>query len=433
MNKYRNIIPNKFRGAALSLTLSLFLFSFLSSLPGVPDAAIKIKQKEPGLCYTCHEELEKSLSSTYTHFLFKEGKCKSCHDPHASDHRGLMKDEINFLCLNCHKRLRDLIEKTNTHGAVKQGICTDCHYAHSGENKHLLTKPSNELCWECHENLSEQLTQSYVHPQFEKGDCSSCHNAHASPEENLLREKPTITCKKCHGPRCTAGEVSIASVTTKIDCTSCHSGHSSKDKGLLGPFGHTAFLNKTCEECHEPILNSGDIALRIEGKDLCFSCHERETPTQFIDDDIHVKDAENPCLVCHGPHASNSESLTLNEEKLCQTCHESTEKSTAVMEKAIENADCSPINNRQCFKCHMLQCSSEKPLYYSGNTLLICYECHKAEHSISHPVGEKAIDPRDGKSMTCLSCHSMHSSRFDYMLIFEGDKALCIQCHRIKT
>ncbi len=81
----------------------------------------------------------------------------------------------------------------------------------------------------------------------------------------------------------------------------------------------------------------------------------------------------------------------------------------------------------------MIGCSGERPLYYTGDPTLMCVECHTAQHSISHPVGDAAIDPRDGKPMTCLTCHSMHSSRFDYMLMFEGDKALCLQCHRIRT
>jgi predicted CXXCH cytochrome family protein len=392
-----------------------------------------MKTKEPELCYQCHEELREDLQKEFTHFLFREGKCSSCHNPHVSSHKGLMLDTINSLCLNCHNHLRELLEKTKSHGAVKKGLCTDCHYAHSGELKHLLIKPTNKLCWDCHEDLMESLGEAYTHPLFEKGDCSSCHNAHASPEDNLLRDKPNRTCKKCHVPGCTADGVSIASVTDSLDCTSCHTGHASKDKGLLGPYGHTAFMNKECEQCHEPFSPNNKITIKLEGKKLCFSCHRRERATQFIDNDIHVKDAENPCLVCHGPHASEKKNLTLNELQLCNNCHESTEKSTAVMERAIENANCAPINDRKCFECHMQQCSSELPLYFSGDKSFMCEKCHAAEHRISHPMGENAIDPRTAQPMTCLTCHSMHSARYNYMLPFEGDKALCIQCHKVRT
>jgi predicted CXXCH cytochrome family protein len=428
---YKTLYRHQFRTSGILFVLLLSFVLFWTDSTFAKNILIT---KEPDLCYKCHEELKENLSNTYTHFLFKQGKCSSCHNPHASDHRGLILDEINTLCLDCHTHLNELLKKTNMHSALKRNTCTDCHYAHSGQTKHLLTKATNKLCWDCHENLMEDLSKSYIHPLFEQGECSSCHNSHASPEENLLRDRPNATCKKCHGPRCSVGEVSITSVTSKQDCVSCHTGHSSKDKGLLGPRGHTAFLEKSCEQCHEPFIADKRITTKIKGKNLCFNCHERETPTQFIDDDIHVKDAENPCLVCHGPHASENEKFTLSESTTCSSkCHENTEKRTAIMEKLLKTARCSPIKERQCFECHMAQCSSERPLYYSGNTVHMCVKCHKTQHKTTHPIGKDIIDHRTGQPMTCLSCHSMHSAGFDFMLTHEGDKALCIQCHKVRT
>ncbi len=157
---------------------------------------------------------------------------------------------------------------------------------------------------------------------FKQGKCSSCHNSHASSEDALLLSPPNKICKKCHAPRCTAGIISISPVTKKLDCTSCHTGHGTKDKGLLGPYGHSAFLDKNCNECHNPIVDSKNITIKIEGKNLCFGCHSRgDTRDKYIDNDIHVKDVENPCIVCHDYHASAKKNLTINETRLCIPCH----------------------------------------------------------------------------------------------------------------
>jgi len=417
----------------ISLTALLLLIAFVFPASNKTFALSSVKANEPELCYQCHEKLKENLSDKYTHFLFKEGRCSSCHDPHVSDHKKLMKDEINSLCLNCHKKLANLLQGAKIHGALKRGLCTDCHFGHSGKNKSLLVKAENELCWDCHEKLTDQLSRPYVHPLFEQGSCSSCHDAHVSREENLLKDKPNTTCRKCHGPRCKAGEVSISTATEKLDCTLCHTGHSSQNKGLLGPYGHTIFLEKKCEQCHNPFAANREITTIMEGKSLCFSCHKKESPTHYIDKDVHVKDAKNPCIVCHNPHASEKKNLTRNESSLCLTCHENTERRTAIMEKSLKSVNCSPITDRKCFECHMIGCSSEQPLYYSGDTIAMCVRCHENQHKTSHPVGPQVIDPRNGQEITCITCHSMHSSGYNFMLILDGTKALCIQCHRVRT
>ncbi|MDH4029191.1 MAG: cytochrome c3 family protein, partial [Nitrospirota bacterium] len=71
-------------------------------------AQVKLKADVPALCYECHKELKKNLADQYTHFLFKQGKCTTCHNSHVSNVKGLMNDEVNTICLNCHEKLKDL-------------------------------------------------------------------------------------------------------------------------------------------------------------------------------------------------------------------------------------------------------------------------------------------------------------------------------------
>lgn len=389
---------------------------------------LAFRSKEPDVCYKCHPQLKEALSQKHVHFVFKQGKCSSCHNPHVSNIKGLMRDEVNDLCLSCHENTKKLLKKTTVHGAISRGKCTDCHAAHGSSNKHLLAKPEKELCWSCHGSLKDSLNKASVHQPFKQGECSACHNAHGSSERNLLTASPSKECKSCHSPRCSAGGVSITFATKDMDCTSCHSGHSSQAKGLLGPYGHTAFLDRKCEQCHTPFAANKPITTKLEGEKLCFSCHQKD-PAKFRENDVHGSGTKNSCAMCHSSHASDTKSLTTGESGICLTCHESTGKKITAMAKMLKNIKCAPVRDRQCFECHIPMHSSQ-PRYFRADPIKMCSRCHETQHKISHPLGEGTLDPRTEQTMTCLSCHSLHDAKADFMLQFDRKRQLCIQCHK---
>lgn len=429
----KNSYCNKSTGAAVSIALCiLVIFAvIILSLPGDAYAKTKLKTKVPKLCYNCHEELEKGLSDRYVHFLFKDGKCTTCHNSHVSKIKGLMNNTVDSLCLGCHEDLNKLISSGKKHTALKENECTGCHFPHSGEYKALLIDNEKNLCLKCHEDLALKLNEPIACVPFKEGKCSACHDSHASAENNLLIEPPVKQCKECHWPKCKAENVSIASVVVNTDCTSCHSGHSSMDKGLLGPYGHKAFMENKCGECHNKIEAKKPITTKIEGAELCFGCHKRsKAKYKYVDGDIHVKNAKNPCIVCHDYHASDNKNLTMSESELCLNCHEETEKRTAAMERVLKTKVCEPIRDRKCFECH-IPTHSDRPLNYRADEIPLCAGCHASEHKITHPLGETVIDPRNGRAVTCISCHSMHSSEDEFMLTHDRKRALCIQCHKM--
>ena len=394
-------------------------------------AQVGLKAKVPALCYECHKKLKKGLSDKYVHFLFKQGKCITCHNSHVSKVKGLMSEEIDTVCLNCHEEVRTLIKNTTLHSALRDNNCTECHSPHSGKNRHLLVKKERELCLGCHEDLNKKFNDPFACLPFKQGKCSACHDSHASAQEDLLISAPVKLCVKCHKPRCRINGVSIASAVAKTDCTTCHTGHSSKEKGLLGPYGHKVFLGKKCVECHNPIKSGRKITTKIKGSDLCVNCHKKEQARyKYVDNNIHVKNAGNPCTVCHDYHASGKKNLTKKESRLCAKCHEDTEKRTAAMEKGINSVKCAPIKERKCFECH-LPAHSDRPLDFRADEIPLCAKCHASQHKITHPLGTDVKDPRDGKALTCNSCHSMHSANADYMLTHDRKRALCIQCHKM--
>jgi len=408
----------------------LVLAGILSSCSSA-YAQHELKGNIPDLCYDCHKDLKKGLADTYTHFLFKQGKCTSCHNPHVSNVTGLMIDDVNALCLRCHKEINKLIE-ANIHGALRSAQCTECHNAHSGKNAYLLSVPEKDMCLDCHKDLKKQAAQAYACKPFREGTCSACHNSHGSVEENLLIDNPVSLCSSCHEPKCKFGEHSITSIVKGSDCTSCHSGHAADKKGLLGPYGHSAFLEKNCSKCHNPISETRKITTKIKGVKLCLSCHsqeDRESP--YREDDVHVKDLSNPCTLCHDHHGSDMADLTKNETALCLECHETIDRRISVIEKSLKEIDCTPVRDRKCFACH-IPMHSDRQFSHRGDGIELCARCHTAQHKVSHPVGADVIDPRSGGAVTCLSCHSMHGAGADFFLTHDRKRTLCIQCHKEK-
>jgi predicted CXXCH cytochrome family protein len=422
--------PDGLRGAFYrSLSYAGFLLfvaaAFVLALGAVAHAQSGLKAKIPELCYKCHVELKETLSKKSVHFPFRQGMCGSCHDIHASDKKALVKGEVTPLCLSCHKEIKSLLDKGGLHTALTQGNCIDCHNPHSGDNDKLLVASKKDLCWKCHAALKGQLDRTYEHAPFQQGQCSSCHDPHASVQEYQLVEAPNKVCQNCHAPGCNVKGVSITSSTKKLDCTQCHSGHSSDVKGLFGPYGHQPFMDKACESCHNPFEPGKPITTWAKGEALCFSCHTLDS-SDFREGDVHLMVTDNPCFLCHDYHASGSPKLTVNESRVCFNCHGGIEKKIETMEKSLDKVH----KERKCFDCHKPMHSSQIH-YFKADVITLCSECHKAQHSISHPIGEGVIDPRTGQTLTCISCHSLHDARADYMLQFDRKRQLCIQCHKI--
>lgn len=414
------------RHTANIIAICVFLMAVF--LSGNVFAQGELREKVPDVCYKCHVKLREKLSGSQVHFPFRDGRCLSCHNAHAGNMKGLVREDINTLCLGCHDAVRRNLDQGYVHRALKKGVCTDCHHAHSGEYTHLLVKTQKDLCWNCHSSIQDQAKKKFTHKPFREGECSSCHNAHASSQENLMRDTAQKLCRKCHSAGCRVGGVSIASAVDKSDCTSCHSGHASDSSGHLGPYGHSAFLEKQCNTCHDPIVTDRKITTRISGSALCLSCHKKDA-LRVRENDMHIRDENGGCALCHNYHASKRQNLTGKESQICMTCHKDTGKRTEMMEKALRSIKCIPVKDRKCFECHNPPHSPHE-IYLRADGIQTCARCHIQQHKVAHPLGRDVKDPRSGQPVSCITCHSMHSSKAEFMLYFDRKRQLCIQCHK---
>ncbi len=137
--------------------------------------------------------------------LAKDG-CLSCHNPHASTQKGLLKAPMLTLCGSCHDDTIKRQDKSVTkHEPIKEGVCTACHDPHASDNVLLTNEKSIiDLCGTCHD-----WQKHSTHPIGEKVadkrnknltlQCLSCHRAHGTEYKTFI---PFATvselCTQCH-------------------------------------------------------------------------------------------------------------------------------------------------------------------------------------------------------------------------------------------
>ena len=166
-----------------------------------------MNKKGKALCISCHKDIEKQFQKVFSHIQGnRDNTCLECHNPHASDKKGLKRTREDKLCYSCHtdtkRRVKgkDPMYKYKHHDIEK---CTDCHQPHGSDYRLLLTSDENSSCEKCHETQGK-----FTHPV---GDDS------IDP-----RSKRGITCITCHNPMGAEDEYSIRFGRKKKLCVQCH-------------------------------------------------------------------------------------------------------------------------------------------------------------------------------------------------------------------
>ena len=160
----------------------------------VPEAAAA----EASPCASCHEALTVGKS---VHQAVAMG-CESCHSavdasavPHKMTGRNPkgLGSKMRDLCYGCHDRSSFM--KNTVHGAIILG-CTTCHDPHASAHARLLKEDVPALCVGCHQDRFTPGKET-GHVLAGNEACSSCHNPHASDAPKLmltqLPEQPAAT------------------------------------------------------------------------------------------------------------------------------------------------------------------------------------------------------------------------------------------------
>jgi predicted CXXCH cytochrome family protein len=273
------------------------------------------------LCETCHDT-GKNLQ--FLHGPTGAGHCTVCHNPHTSDHTALLKKNPKALCFTCHVFTQEALKTFPFVHEPAQDNCIACHSGHGADNPKMLRTDIPDLCYRCHQSIRDITEHASTDhgPVTEPGGCLTCHDPHATTVKFGLKADPMTLCLTCHNQPVAVSETSVLPAfseelkgksflhgpVAQRDCSGCHQTHGSDHFRLL-------------KLAYPPEFYS---PFRRENYALCFSCHpdsvvlskRTETVTSFRNGNrnlhyvhINMPDRGRTCRSCHQTHASNSPKL----------------------------------------------------------------------------------------------------------------------------
>ena len=116
------------------------------------NLTITLVQQGAALCSMCHEPKNKKK---VVHAPDQGGDCTSCHNPHQSPNKGMLKEAMPKLCFQCHPD--SMVKHQVMHPPVAAGDCSGCHDNHQSDYPNRLVQAGNALCFTCHPDKEEGL------------------------------------------------------------------------------------------------------------------------------------------------------------------------------------------------------------------------------------------------------------------------------------
>ncbi len=361
------------------------------------------------VCFKCHK-VEK-FKGKLVHSPVAKKDCEACHTPHVSKFNKLLIAKVPDICYQCHPEFLKNMQKAEwVHSPVEKGECLKCHQPHAGY-RGLLKKSEKEQCLTCHKKLKKESFK-FIHKPFKEGKCHICHNPHFSQNPYLLKFKEETICLNCH--KLEKIKSTHRYYSKNMECLSCHNPHGSNNEYLIKQYMHKPYAQKNCKVCHENLA---------KGSDMCFSCHS-EVKKDFFKVHTHYLPSNKKafCLDCHSPHTSDYKTLLKGSpSSVCFKCH------PEALKQQRDSLYVHPSHD-QCLNCHNAH-GSETLGMLKGTQISTCGRCHKRHVKFTHPI-EKVKDPRNGQTLTCITCHDPMGTNFKNNLRLNGDKELCLECHK---
>lgn len=180
-----------------------------------------VKAPQPDLCYACHEASH--FEADPFHSTLEDKTCTRCHDPHAAGNRLLLVDSRSFNRRSRVNRFNDVL-----HPVWTASDCVKCHLA---DQSNAVRPDVNSVCIECHDKAMVDDPVAPLHQAITDGKCTTCHAAHRSPRPSLIRPSAELVCFECHK----RDEIRTQTHpnVTHVDCLTCHTGHRRMNPDML--------------------------------------------------------------------------------------------------------------------------------------------------------------------------------------------------------
>lgn len=408
-------------------------------LPHQSNEPKLVKPADKGICLSCHDR--SLVTGVSVHKPVATGQCAGCHDVHGGDNARLLKAASAAplknagLCYLCHQ---NLAQEKSVHGPIRQGDCGSCHLPHNSGFKKLLRGDGSSFCYTCHNKAP--FTKPFGHEPVKSGRCLDCHTPHQSTEANLIKPSAGLFCYECHDRGLASGK-SVHQPVATGECGSCHLIHSADDAHLLKPAPiiggkagsfcynchsnlaeqktvHAPVKDGKCTGCHLPHSSPAGNLLKGDGSQLCYLCHKSAlfNGWKFT----HEPVAAGQCVSCHEPHQSSSAKLLKGKDLVCFECHDK--------KLAAGTSVHRPVATGECGKCHAVHGGNNRKLLlgafpdrlhvpFEKDMYGFCFGCHDS-NGISDRKST-ATGFRDGplnlhekhvRGHSCKVCHDFHAS-----------------------
>lgn len=432
-----------------------------------------------------------------------EKMCFSCHNGTVADSR------IKVWSGDMHK----LTNKIPEHMHIPSNLpldgrgsinCRTCHTAHATGNPHgekisksvflRMNNDNSELCQACHKNVSNGDEKS--HPLKAPKDHENGFKKDIIKLGGKFGSKGQVICESCHTPHSPRdSKLLIQTVNNSELCSVCHSDKVDPDtgeyrKGMLthpinikeknnsdmldiihsgGKFSKNGEV--LCISCHSPHKGKTDTLLIENNQDssLCLKCHDNKkavvdskhdmlTAPGFTTKEGHSAKEVGTCQSCHEPHGWG---MNYNDQpgdmmtKACLSCHN--DKGIAAkkvlnknlynhtvgkeMKKDMQNTANLPLFSRimnylselfrpedkrtvTCATCHDVHSKNKNALRVDVENGKLCKSCHKEKDMI-----EKTNHGGQKLDKSCLSCHKVHNAENKRLLI-KSENDGCLECHK---
>lgn len=225
--------------------------AFPMSNPATAAAATTAK-----LCASCHVNPHQQNMMTSDPHVVADVSCTSCHEIHAGPRLHQLKQPEPELCYTCHQQVQGQFAQSSRH-PVSDGVmvCSDCHLKQADGREVMSYAGTNALCFQCHRQFQGPFPyehQATLDFSTEDGGCLNCHDPHGSSLPRLLKQSydppQAALCKQCHTVPKHEYNQEHGARWAGMACNECHVDiHGSYENRL---FLTPALRAQGCTACH---------------------------------------------------------------------------------------------------------------------------------------------------------------------------------------
>jgi predicted CXXCH cytochrome family protein len=129
-------------------------------------------------------------------------ECVACHQAHGSGEEKYLKQQQPGLCITCHEETSEYWQEGAAHEPAQED-CSNCHSAHGSDNSAILSVAKEVLCADCHDIEENDFTAKHKGIKPSAASCLGCHDPHGGKDKSLLYpivHQPFMegSCKPCH-------------------------------------------------------------------------------------------------------------------------------------------------------------------------------------------------------------------------------------------